>query len=129
MSDFEKPCFVYVIEALNGGVPQHLTKVGITQSVYGRLYELQTASPFQLSLYHYYEFPNRRLALASENAFHTVMKKVRMVGEWFALSANDAHQGMCANIRGQLNWALEDSGEYTPFEIGQIYAHVVGMNR
>jgi len=71
--------YVYVI-AVQG---QPCVKVGVAGNPHKRLKQLQTASPFSLSLAWTTEPTTRLNALRCEAGVHFVMGAARLSGEWF----------------------------------------------
>jgi hypothetical protein len=69
--------YLYV---LNCGVH---TKIGISNDVRGRLAQLQTGNPVQISLRGVWEFDN---PLPVESSLHQAFSKQRGIGEWFLLN-------------------------------------------
>lgn len=95
---------VYVIAVDRPNAPAGPVKVGITNNVGSRLKSLQTGCPFPLKIVHIFAIPDRDIARGAEQAFHTVLKKHRMSGEWFDLSPKDAVEFMCLNLEAMLRW-------------------------
>lgn len=95
---------VYVIAVDRPDQPAGPVKVGVTRNVGSRLGSLQTGCPFPLKVVHIFPVPDRDIALGAERAFHTVLKKHRMSGEWFDLSPKAAVEFMCLNIEAMLRW-------------------------
>ena len=77
-----KKCFVYFIKADVGG-KNHPMKIGVAYNPAKRLDELQTGSPYKLSVVSCVEMPNRAAAYNLENYLHKVFDRYRMCGEWF----------------------------------------------
>ena len=72
--------YLYVIGREEGPV-----KVGITNSLTGRISAIQTGCPFRIKLLHAQPMRNRDHALLHERWFHASYEEKRLHGEWFDL--------------------------------------------
>ena len=99
--------FVYIIATLKDGVASAPVKVGITKSIAARFNTLKTASAYPLEVYAALPFPAREDAQKLEWAFHKVMSRHRLHGEWFDMAPHDAMRAMVENIKGYLSIHLE----------------------
>lgn len=95
--------FVYIIATLRDGVPSAPVKVGITKSMGARFSTLKTASAYPLEIYAALPFPERYDAQKLEWAFHKVMSRRRLRGEWFDMEPHQALRAMGENIRHYLS--------------------------
>jgi hypothetical protein len=94
-----KDCCVYIIAKNEAGEPSTPIKVGIADNPAKRLRNLQTASPFDLMLVHYFPMPSREIASFVEKAFHSTQADRNIRGEWFDINFVQAMQLMCMNVR------------------------------
>lgn len=80
-------CYVYVIaeSGENGNV-----KIGIAADPVGRLAQLQTGNPNELSLHRKYLCPTREIAQVAEKLTHERLADHRLNGEWFSCGIDDA---------------------------------------
>lgn len=99
-------CFVYIIATIRDGEPAAPVKVGISKSVGSRLATISTSSPVPVGLYLTFPLPQRDMAEAVERAFHTVMRKKRLNGEWFDLEPKQAKAAMMLNVGHFLSLAV-----------------------
>lgn len=95
--------FVYVVAACSEGHDAAPVKVGSTQSLGDRLASLQTGNAAELRVAYFFRFPTREMASAHEKAFHDVMKKKRLKGEWFDIPPSEAVLAMCLNIEASIS--------------------------
>lgn len=103
--------YVYVIAPVQDGWPISPVKVGITSALSGRLSSLQTGSSLPLICVQAFPVPDREIALALEKAFHTVMDRFRMAGEWFDIDPLHAVRAMTDNIEQMLVRQLGFEGD------------------
>ncbi|MEP7286261.1 MAG: GIY-YIG nuclease family protein [Chloroflexota bacterium] len=75
--------FVYLITAHE--IPGKY-KIGITQNINKRIYDMSTVVPVTFRVLHLIECSNMRHA---ENTLHNMFSEKRLVGEWFALTYED----------------------------------------
>lgn len=104
-------CHVYIIAHMSGRRPVAPVKIGISTDPNGRLSNLQTANPKPLVLLCTFATPERAIAKLLEGAFHEVMGKNRLAGEWFDIDPMGAVELMCANFRTAFNRFLGDDPE------------------
>jgi len=90
--------YVYVISAIEHGVPVAPCKIGITRGLPGRLSSLQTGNPKKLEIIASLPVPDRRVVEIIEKAIHEVFDEFRLVGEWFDVNPVDATIGSCTVI-------------------------------
>lgn len=108
--------FVYIIATMNFGRHGAPVKVGVSRDPLARVRELQTGNPYELMFSFAFRLPSREDALKLEAAFHKAMAHKAMEGEWFAMSAIDAAEAMCANIRAYLRYqVVDDESEMEAF--------------
>lgn len=98
--------FVYIIATLKDGIASAPVKVGITKSMAARFSTIKTASAYPLEIYTALPFPGRYDVQKLEEAFHKVMKRHRLHGEWFDLEPSVALQSMAQNIKFYLSLHL-----------------------
>ena len=81
------PYYVYVV-----GFDEHPSylKVGVTDQPSKRLMRLQTGNPFQLLFRYLVRCDDEQEARSIERAAHVTLKKLRTVGEWFAVDPETA---------------------------------------
>lgn len=79
----EKPCFLYIIGTLVGGVASAPTKVGISSNPTARLRELQVGSARKLMLCSMVMLEGRADAFGLEQEMHATLAEWGMSGEWF----------------------------------------------
>lgn len=74
-------------------------KIGVASDVGSRLAQLQTGSPFELTIENCYIFENAAIA---ERAIHQAWSRERTRGEWFLLSGNviGRFQEICSLLGG-----------------------------
>lgn len=119
----EPVCFVYIMATVN---PRDRldkpVKVGIAKNPGSRLHEIKTACPYPIDLVAAVELPTREIALAVEKAFHEVMGKYRLNGEWFDLPVIEAARALCSNYRCMLE-------SMSPFNAEEINGalHMAGV--
>ena len=101
-------CHIYIIANMRGKRPISPVKIGISSTPKKRIAALQTANPNRLVLLATFGVPTRDMAKAIEGAFRHVKADKRMAGEWFDIEPMYAVDLMCSNIRGALNYLLED---------------------
>lgn len=99
--------YVYIIATVRDGIPCAPVKVGITKSVASRFSTLKTASAYPLDVYAALPFPSREDAQSLEAAFHKVMRRYRLHGEWFDMDPRDAMRAMVINIHEYLRNHLQ----------------------
>lgn len=112
--------FIYIIATLKDGVASAPVKVGITKSISTRFNTLKTASAYPLEIYAALPFPAREDAQALEFAFHKVMRRHRMHGEWFDMAPLAAMVAMVENIKGYLSIHLELDDELVAEFLGSL---------
>lgn len=89
--------YVYLIKC--NSQPEYY-KVGIAIDVENRLAQLQTGSPFELTIEECYSFDNAEIV---ERAIHQAWKKVRVRGEWFdKIDVHDLFNQICSTLGGQI---------------------------
>jgi hypothetical protein len=102
-------CHLYVIEAVGQA---KLVKIGISSSPWGRISSIQTSCPFELRMAKVFTLPTRRIARDVELAVHEAFGDVRLRGEWFAVSADNAIFCVSEDIEGYFNanqaWSEEE---------------------
>jgi hypothetical protein len=76
--------FIYII-----GNNTNKQKIGFSNNVNKRLKTLQTGNPEQLYIHHYELVPDDRARLL-EHKLHKELNHMRIKGEWFEMSPNDA---------------------------------------
>ena len=99
-------CFVYIIATIRDGQAVAPVKVGISKSVGSRLATISTSSPAPVGLYLHFPLPQRDMAEAVERAFHQVMRRKRLNGEWFDLEPKQAKAAMMLNVGHFLSLAI-----------------------
>ena len=80
--------FVYI---LRSGHSNNF-KIGVAKDIGARIKQLQTGSPYKLSLYQYFEAPTRKQAFKCESLLHRYFKSCKsrlMWGEWYRLSLQE----------------------------------------
>lgn len=98
-----EPHYVYII-----GMPgQAISKVGISNRPAKRLKQLRTGSPFKLFLAFEFETPAKWVARELEAAFHKVLRRERMNGEWFSIDVEQAMRFMAINLATALRLKAE----------------------
>jgi hypothetical protein len=80
--------FVYVIG--QSGAGDCFMKVGVADSPYSRLSQLQIGNPYPLDLMFSQRLPSRNAALAVEADAHSILADCHMSGEWFVCHYEDA---------------------------------------
>lgn len=78
--------YVYIIHQADKIDP---IKIGLTNSLFGRLQTIQTGSPYPLKWSEAYKFANKKIARDVEREAHRACDEYRMEGEWFDLSIRD----------------------------------------
>ena len=76
--------FIYVI-----GSDENRQKIGFSKDVNKRLKTLQTGNPQVLKIHYFEEVPDDR-ARKLERKLHKELNHLRLKGEWFDISPNDA---------------------------------------
>jgi hypothetical protein len=104
-------CFVYIIATIRDGLAVAPVKVGISKSVASRLATISTSSPTPVGLYLTFPLPRRDMAEAVERAFHSVMRKKRLNGEWFDMAPAQAKAVMMLNVGHFLSCAIGLDGD------------------
>lgn len=99
--------YIYIVATVKDGIASAPVKVGITKSISTRFNTLKTASAYPLEVYAALPFPSREDAQKLEWAFHKVMDRRRLNGEWFNIEPHDAMRAMVENIKGYLTIHLE----------------------
>jgi hypothetical protein len=87
--------YLYVIAAVENGVPVAPCKIGITSSLASRLSGIQTGNAKKLEIISFIPIPTRALVHAIEQELHEHLAEHRLVGEWFNISPVDAAIGAC----------------------------------
>lgn len=87
--------FVYVMAAIEGGVPVAPCKIGVSHHPNARLVSVQTGSHKKLEVVSAVAMPSRGLAEALERELHDHFGDLRLSGEWFDVSPIDAAIGAC----------------------------------
>lgn len=77
---------VYVIDQADGKA----TKVGIADDLARRLKGIQCGNPQEVRVHFALELGDRATAARVEMAAHTVLRRVRLKGEWFGCDAATA---------------------------------------
>lgn len=92
--------YLYLIRCNTPGY-QTYYKVGIAADVESRLAQLQTGSPFELTIEECYGFNNSEIA---ERAIHQAWAKERGRGEWFELTGDavSRFQTLCELLGGEV---------------------------
>lgn len=107
--------YVYIIgnrlpEGICGPV-----KIGVAANPSARLAQLQTGNHAKLEIAAAFCCPNRETARSIEDAFHSVLEKKQLLGEWFAMGPIEAVELMCLNIRAHLSsfdgWSTEEQDQ------------------
>lgn len=98
-----KDCIVYIVSHATDGRVSAPVKVGITENVSARMGQLRTGSAAELVLIHAFTMPNREIARAIEEAFHSTQSDKRLRGEWFDMHPVAALQLMVMNIEAALS--------------------------
>ena len=80
--------FVYIMAPTKAQRP---VKVGISNDPWKRLASVQTGSPIKLEVVEIYGCESRDEATALERKFHDHHRAVRLSGEWFNITADDAN--------------------------------------
>jgi hypothetical protein len=88
--------YLYVMAAIENGVPVAPCKIGITRSLQGRLSSVQTGNPKKLVIVSAIVIPIRSLVEVIEEAVHEWFEEFRLAGEWFDLCPIDAAIGCCS---------------------------------
>ncbi len=99
---------LYVIATIKAGEPAIPIKVGITVDSEKRCRGLQTASPYKLTVFHYFQFPSREMALEMERLFHETQQERRREGEWFDIPPREAVSVICVYFQWILDWKCPD---------------------
>lgn len=68
---------------------QHFCKIGVANDVQLRLSQLATGNPFPMEVLAVFEYKN---AVTVEKALHQKFSSVRVKGEWFSLTENQAEE-------------------------------------
>lgn len=87
--------YLYVISAIEAGVPVAPCKIGITSSLASRLSGIQTGNAKKLEIISAIPIPTRALVQAIEQELHDHFAEFRLVGEWFNIGPVDAAIGAC----------------------------------
>lgn len=114
MSEF---CHIYVMARQMDDEWGQPVKVGISRNPQARLATINTASPFRVGIYRSFRVQNRRMAELFERIFHKLNASVRLHGEWFQLTPQEAVE--CLGY-GLTVAYVEDSGR-PPSEIQGWY--------
>lgn len=80
--------YVYI---LRSGNSQNF-KIGVSKNIIDRIKQLQTGSPYKISLYHCFEATARKQAFECEHSLHKYFSKNKtklMWGEWYRLTRKD----------------------------------------
>ncbi|MCJ2009786.1 GIY-YIG nuclease family protein [Methylobacterium sp. J-092] len=85
------PCFVYVMGSVGGPV-----KIGIAGDPAKRLRQVQHASPTAVLIFHLRRFASREIAAQVEARAHAVLSDLRLRGEWFSSSPDEATAAIAA---------------------------------
>ena len=88
--------YLYVMAAIEHGVPVAPCKIGITRALQGRLASVQTGNPKKLVIFSAIVIPHRGLVEVIEAAVHEWFEEFRLAGEWFNISPVDAAIGCCS---------------------------------
>ena len=104
----DETCYVYLIGFSRNEKFEGPVKVGITSNVVGRLKNLQTGHHEKLVLGVSLAAPNRQIALALEDCFHSVFAEYRLQGEWFDMSPIRALKGLCDTFSSALDHFLSE---------------------
>lgn len=67
----------------------NIFKIGISSDPNRRLIDMQTASPYLLSIIYIAEFEDRERAQTMEHLFHNWFKNKQMYGEWFEVKSGE----------------------------------------
>lgn len=118
-----KACFVYVV-GHEHSVYGHAVKVGISDSVGGRIAQFQTGNCEDLNLHFAFKLPSRELALRVEADFHDKFSDWRIRGEWFGMPPDGAimlltffiANTLCDGGRGNIAAMRRDAGLLDAFE-------------
>lgn len=62
-------------------------KIGMADSPYNRIKQIQTNNPTELQFLKIYNFSSREMALSIEKRLHEIFEDSNTVGEWFEYSA------------------------------------------
>lgn len=73
-------------------------KVGVANDAEKRLKTLQTGNPYRLTIWKTFPIPDRDIAMHVEHAFHAVLAKQRLGGEWFDMPPAVAEMFMKENL-------------------------------
>lgn len=87
-------CYVYIIKCNNG--KNYPIKIGVADNPEKRMSELQTGSPYGLTLLSKIEMPSRQAAYDLECWLHKRFKSAQMNGEWFR--SNDCNLKSALNV-------------------------------
>lgn len=86
-----KASFVYIIEAMDyPNLPPGFCKIGKSDDPDGRVKQLSTGSPFPLVLRATYRYNFSSQAHRIEQLFKWNFGNLRVNGEWYRMSADDA---------------------------------------
>jgi hypothetical protein len=107
----DETCYIYLIAHQTETGIVGPVKIGISKTLSGRLSQLQTGNPRKVVVAMYLPLPNREMAAIFESAFHEVMAKHRMEGEWFDMSPYSALIALTQNVRSGLQHFLGDDEE------------------
>lgn len=110
----EKPCHLYLVGHEHNDLG-YAVKVGITESLGGRLAQLQTGSCEELVLFYSFRLPSRSLAAEAERRFHEMYAPERIRGEWFSVEPGLAQFAAGSIVVGVLDDRLpqyRDSYDY-----------------
>lgn len=100
--------FIYIV-----GVTENPVKIGIADDMTKRLAQLQCGCPDELIAHHIVPVPHR-LASKVEAQAHAAFKDRHRHGEWFNVSASEAHefvQRISAELRGKLERRARQEGD------------------
>lgn len=78
--------YLYVIASVSD---TNVVKLGLSKHPEKRLKQLQTASPYELKVFHQEEVSSERVNIA-EKALHSLLRHKKLKGEWFDLSVEEA---------------------------------------
>lgn len=75
--------YLYIISTKKDGIPSSPIKIGISNDADCRFRQLQTASPYDLEIFHRFNFQEREAARVMETVFLQWQAESRLRGEWF----------------------------------------------
>lgn len=90
---------LYLISSGRGPC-QDLHKIGIAKDMQTRLLQLQTSNPFDLIIWHWVDFPDRRTAAMAERRVHQILDEYRQRGEWFQCFGTTALAAVLTSVNG-----------------------------